>query len=479
MRNQASSPNATWIDTADVLDPVSETRRWGWAEIFVGIQLLLGIVLFLPGAQSYRTVIRALPYVTSGAALLYYFRNSTGERLPVSASWLILSVVLLALNLLHETTHWLAGVGQVVFQLCIAAPAFWMGRAVRSEAHLMRVLWVLFVASALSSGLGILQVYYPNTFLPREFSALAQSLNPEAIRSLTYVGADGREIIRPPGFSDMPGGAAVAGLMTMILGLALAVRRQQKATMIVGCLAAAVVGMTALYFTHVRSLSILAVASGGVFCALRFRQGRTIDGALTLAAGVALVLGAYAWAVAVGGEALSNRFIPLVNDGVFRAFEENRGTFLRYTLTETLYEYPLGAGLGRWGMMNVLFGDPTLWQAPPIHVEIQATGWLLDGGIPMWLLYGGAIFVALRASYHVAVHAESQSLQDLATLVLCMQITIFGLCFTGPMFNTQLGVLFWAITGGLYGAVLGLQEQHEAWSAGAMARSGDGEFRRG
>jgi hypothetical protein len=459
MRSPASSPSATWIEIDETLHPPRDAEPWGWAELFVAIQLLLGLVLFLPGAQSYRTAVRSLPYVVSGAALIYYFRRGTGEPLPASSKWLVASVALLGLNLLHGTTHWLAGIAQVVFQACIAAPAFWMGRSVRSEAHLTRVVWVLFVASALSSVLGILQVYYPDTFLPREFSALAQSLNPAAIRSLTYLGADGREIIRPPGFSDMPGGAAVAGLTTMILGLALAVRRDQRVFTVVGCLIAAALGMTALYLTHVRSLSILAVASGGMFCVLRFRQGRIVDGAITLIAGVVLVVGAYTWAVAVGGQALSDRFIPLVNDGVFRAFDENRGIFLRYTLAETLYDYPLGAGLGRWGMMNVLFGDPTLWEAPPIHVEIQPTGWLLDGGVPMWLLYGGAIFMALRASYRVAVRAASSSLQDVATLVLCMQVTIVGLCFTGPMFNTQLGIIFWAVTGALYGAVLGLQDQ--------------------
>ena len=454
MRNQASSPSATWIDAGDAFDRVDEASRWSWAELFVAIQLLLGLVLFLPGAQSYRTVVRALPYIVSGAALIYYFRVGTGERLPASSKWLVATIVLLIANLLHGSTHWIAGLAQIVFQLCIAAPAFWMCRAVRSETHLTRVVWVLFVGSALSSVLGILQVYYPETFLPREFSALARNLNPEAVRSLTYVGADGREIVRPPGFSDMPGGAAVAGLTTMILGLALAVRRRQRVLMTAGCLAAAAVGMTALYLTHVRSLSILAVASAGIFCLLRFRQGRTVDGAVTLVLGVVVVLGAYGWAVAVGGQALSDRFIPLVADGLFRAFDENRGIFLRYTLAEMLYDFPLGAGLGRWGMMNVLFGDPTLWLAPPIHAEIQATGWLLDGGVPMWLLYGGALLVAVRHSYRVAVRARSESLQDIATLVLCMQVTIVGLCFTGPMFNTQLGILFWAVTGALFGAVI-------------------------
>ena len=175
MRNQASSLSDPWIDTGEAFDPVDEKHRWSWAELFVAIQLVLGLVLFLPGAQTYRTLIRALPYVASGAALVYYFRRGTGEPLPASSKWLSAMLALLVLNLLHETTHWVAGIAQVVFQLCIAAPAFWMGRAVRSEAHLMRVLWVLFVASALSSALGVLQVYYPATFLPREFSALARS----------------------------------------------------------------------------------------------------------------------------------------------------------------------------------------------------------------------------------------------------------------------------------------------------------------
>jgi hypothetical protein len=463
MRDHASSSSFTaWIDTDETAPvPVGGAYQWRWAELFVAIQLLLGLVLFLPGAQTYRTYVRALPYVLSGAALIYYFRRGTGESLPGGSKWLVASLALLMLNLLHQSTHWVAGIAQIVFQLCIAAPAFWMGRAVRSETHLMRVIWVLFIASLLSSGVGILQVYFPATFLPREFSALAQSLNPDAIRALTYVGADGREIIRPPGVSDMPGGAAVAGLMTMILGLALAVRRRQAVLITAACLAAAAVGMTTLYLTHVRSLSILAVSSAGVFCLLRFRQGRTYDGAVTLVAGLALVVGAYAWAVTVGGQALSDRFIPLVNDGVLRAFEENRGNFLRYTLAELIYEFPLGAGLGRWGMMNVLFGDPSLWEAPAIHVEIQPTGWLLDGGIPMWLLYGSAVLMALRGSYRIAVHSLSDSLQDLGTLVFCMQITIFGLCFTGPMFNTQLGILFWAVTGALFGAVIGLERTHE------------------
>ena len=132
---------------------------------------------------------------------------------------------MLTLNLLHATTHSMAGVAQIVFQVSIAAPVFWMSRAVRTDARLMRMVWLLFAASFLSSALGILQVYYPATFLPPEFSTLGLETNPEIVSSLTYRGADGREIIRPPGLSDMPGGAAASAMVTVTLGLALAFRR--------------------------------------------------------------------------------------------------------------------------------------------------------------------------------------------------------------------------------------------------------------
>ena len=207
--------------------PAIRDGRWGWAEVFIAIQLLWGIVLFVPGAQWYRVYIRALPYVISGISLAYYFRRETGEPIARFAKWLLVSFGLLLVNLLQPTTHTLAGVGQIVFQISIAAPAFWMARTVRSERRLTMFLWVLFASSFIASATGILQVYFPERFLPPEFSVLSQKLNPDLISSLTYVGADGRHIVRPPGLSDMPGGSAVAAMITMVLGLTLAMRRVQ------------------------------------------------------------------------------------------------------------------------------------------------------------------------------------------------------------------------------------------------------------
>src|SRR5262245_41624547 len=438
----------------EIAMPVEEPARdqWGWSEAFVAMLLLGNVLLFVPGAQSYRTIVRAMPYVLSGVSLIYYFRQS-GERLPASAKWLLVSFLLLLLNLLHETAHMLAGGAQIVFQVCISAPVFWMARSIQSEKQMRRIVWVVFLGSAIGSAVGVLQVYFPDRFMPPEFSVLARSLNPDIIHSLTYVGADGREIVRPPGLSDLPGGAAVAGMMTMVLGLALALGRNERWFVRPLCAAAAVVGMTALYLTHVRSLTLVATASVALFALMRIRQGRTLEGGATLAVGAALVAGSYLWALAVGGEAVSDRFSGLANEGVLRVFQDQRGAFIRYTLSELLYEFPLGAGLGRWGMMQVYFGDPTLWQAPPIHVEVQLTGWLLDGGVPLWLLYGGALFSALHWTYRAAIRTATRAMQDTATIALCLQLTILCLGLTGPVFNTQLGILFWGVTGALSGAM--------------------------
>jgi len=446
----------------------AKDERWGFPEAFIALQLLWGLVLFIPGAQAYRTIIRGTPYVLSGAALIYYFRQGKGHTLPASTSWIVASFGLLLLNLLHETAQWMAGGAQIVFQLCITAPVFWMAKGVRNEAQMHRVLWVFFVASAAGAVLGVLQVYFPARFLPPEFTSLGQALNPNLIQSLTYVGANGRDIVRPPGLTDLPGGAAVAGMMTMILGLTLALGRDRNWFTRAACLAAAVAGMTALYLTHVRSLTMVAAASVGLFALLRLRQGRTVEGTVSLAAGAALVAGAYIWALAVGGDAVSDRFSGLTNEGALRMFSAERGLFIRYTLSELLNQFPFGAGLGRWGMMQVYFGDPTMWQAPPIHVEIQLTGWLLDGGIPLWLLYGGALFMAVQFSYRHAIDAATKTWQDAAVIVLCLQLILIALCMTGPVFNTQLGIMFWAITGALYGATL--RRNEDVWTDDDEAR---------
>jgi hypothetical protein len=185
--------------------------------------------------------------------------------------------------------------------------------------------------------------------------------------------------------------------------------------------------------------------------AVRLRQGRVAHTAWVLGSAAALVIASFTWAVAVGGESVVDRFQSILDVGVVQSYQENRGMFLSYTLQELLYEYPFGAGIGRWGMMSAYFGEPENWQFPALWAEIQLTGWLYDGGVLLWICFSGAIATATLYTYKIASSAETH-LSDLATMVLTLQVLVIGLCFTGPVFNTQMGIVFWLLSASVYGA---------------------------
>ena len=106
-------------------------ERWGWIELFAAMQLLWGVLLFIPGVQPYRMYVRGMPYVASLGALVWCMRGASGERLPAASLWLMASFALLAVNLLHTETYPAAGIAQVILQISIAAPMFWAARMVR------------------------------------------------------------------------------------------------------------------------------------------------------------------------------------------------------------------------------------------------------------------------------------------------------------------------------------------------------------
>ena len=99
--------------------------------------------------------------------------------------------------------------------------------------------------------------------------------------------------------------------------------------------------------------------------------------------------------------------------------------------------------------------------------EIQLTGWLYDGGVLLWICYAGAIGSATYHTYRIAGSSDTH-LSDLATMVLSVQVLIIGLCFTGPVFNTQMGIVFWLLSASVFGAAA-----HGARRGAAGARRRD------
>lgn len=440
--------NAT--TTNRFLELTDRRDSWGWIEVFILIQNLSTVLLFLPESQRYRFVIRALPYGSSLAlALLHYNRSKARVLLPPGGGFLAMALLLLGLNLLHPKTIFPAGIAQFIFQLSIAAPILWVSAQVRNKERLERILWILFITNGASAALGLAQVFYPQVFMP-EISSLALSMNPEVVRSLTYIGAAGQHILRPPGLTDVPGGAAIGGLMAALLGVVLGSQSGLSGFRRVFCFGIAGVGVSVIYFTQVRSLLVLLIVAITVMCLVLGRQGRVVQSAWIGGVCASLLAITFAWAVAVGGQSISSRFATLTEGGLSQSFQQNRGMFLKHTFEDLLTEYPFGAGVGRWGMMSVYFpGDSS--QSPPIWVEIQITGWLLDGGVLMWLFYGGAIVVSLLCLYRIAIAGTDTRVSYLACIVLCLNCFVVGLSFAGPVFNTQLGIQFWFLTAAVFG----------------------------
>lgn len=416
-----------------------------WLECFVVILILLNGVLLLPGSQSVRFPIRAAPYLASLAALAL-FRRKRRSPLPPGGTAMAAALVLLTLNLLHPQTQPASGIAQLVFQAAIISPVFWASPLVDGERRLRRVLWILFACNLMGTLAGILQIYFPDQFLPAEFSNGASTA---WLRSLTFVNPAGRTLVRPPGLSDLPGGAAISGSLTALLGIGLSSRRFTPIWLRFASLAAAAAGAAVLYLTQVRSLTAMTLVGLFLMTALAFRQPRLWNRAWIAGAAICLVVGSFCWATTIGGDRIRDRLFQI--DA--QSYGNVRGSFWRYTFGEGLELYPLGAGLGRWGMMGVYFGDPERPDSPPLWAEIQITGWLYDGGVPLWLLYGAGICASMLFLFRVALSPCYGTVVPVAaTIAFCVNCNIVGASFSGPSFNTTMGLQYWLLVALVYGA---------------------------
>jgi hypothetical protein len=102
-----------------------------------------------------------------------------------------------------------------------------------------------------------------------------------------------------------------------------------------------------------------------VLVAMRLRHGDVRRSLWMAACSAALVILPFLWATSIGGHAVEERFSGLIDAGILASYQQNRGIFLDYTLNDLLFRFPFGAGLGRWGMMQVYFPDRAMSQAPP------------------------------------------------------------------------------------------------------------------
>lgn len=431
---------------------VNATIPWGFAEFFIISQTALPALLFLPGSQAFRLPIRTAAFAISLGAFVWWLVESTGQvRTSKAQSWVAAVMALLAIMLFHPLTPSLTGgFAQIAVYFAVMAPLFWAPVFVRTPEHLARILWILLLCSGCNAIVGVLQVYDPR-FLPAEFSRVITG-NEVAMGSVTFIGRNGDRLMRPPGLFDTPGAVAGPAMSAALLGLIFATSGIAAWKRLLA-LTLAVAGLSAIYLSQVRISLVMTLLMMGIYTFTSFRQGRLGRASQFGILAGAIVVGGFIIALALGGSVIRDRVMTLIGADPITVYQGARGAQLTMTFGQMLYEHPLGAGVGRWGMAAAYFGNFTHLSAP-LWAEIQFTGWMIDGGVLMIALYCGALVVAAATQWKLAMLKAYPRLNTCAATVLSANLGTGLLIFSFTPFVTQIGIQYWFLAGALHGVAV-------------------------
>ncbi|GMU04636.1 O-antigen ligase family protein [Corallococcus caeni] len=416
------------------------------------IALLFGcqLALLLEALSPVRVVFRILAFGTSLALLVL----AKGRRFPHPAKPFLLAFLgVTALNFVQPgTTSAVAAAVQLGIQASVFAPVFWASRLRIDEKMFQRIVLMLFLFNMASATLGVLQVYFPGRFQPA-LSTVIEGQGDAYIRSLQFETASGARVFRPMGLTDLPGGAATGAFYSVLLGGALFLGPRGRWKTVLG-VAGIGVGMVSLYLCQVRAAAVTLLVCMVAMALVLMLGGRLMRLVVLTSVVGGLAVGAFGWAVAVGGDAVLARWSTLTASDPGQVYQGNRGHFLDDTFGERLPEYPLGAGLGRYGMANAYFGDNSDRNQPPLWAEIQWTAWVYDGGILAIVLYPLALLLTMLWSFRVAIRRDD-SRGDFwlwGSLLFAYDLGAVALTFSYPFFMSQMGMEFWLLNGAFFSA---------------------------
>ena len=442
--------------TATVPDSTKQQPSlWGLPEWFAVSQVAGPALLYLPGSQPFRVPLRMGVFALSLMGLVWCLRRSRFARIHPSWILLVSAAVYMAVMIVHPATNTtMAGLAQIGMHFAVAAPLFWAPDYFLGDykrlAHVLTILWVLNCASVL---VGILQIRDPGTWMPAEFST---SLNSKfGIAMNQYRAGDGSLAIRPPGLGDTPGAASGAGMFVAVMGLAYLGLPVSKSRKLLGMLMG-MAGVVVIFLSHVRSSLVVVVGCAVIYSIILVGQGR-LRTALMLALLMA-VCGFYSllYAESLGGQSTIDRFATLLEDDPSKVYEKSaRMGMVIGALDTLLVEHPLGAGLGRWGMMRAYFGDETNSNSPPIWAEVQFASWVLDGGIVLLSLYLIALAVAVQRMVRICLSHQSLKLRQWAAVIVMLSAGSIAFIFSYTPFYSQMGMQFWFLIGAFEGLAQG------------------------
>ena len=436
--------------------PVADTDKkiqWGFPEIFIISQTALPAILFLPGTQGLRLPLRVAVYAMSLAGLMWLFGRRDHIKPHPAVHWLFLALACLILMIFHPTTNTiLAGLAQTMLYLSVLAPVFWAPHMVKTPQRLMRLLVILFICNGVNSVVGVLQFYSPDTFMPQEFSNVVMTQK-YGLSNYTYVDSMGKLAIRPPGLFDTPGTVCAAGMFAALLGFVFAVN-MKKLSHRLGALILGGAGVAAVYLSQVRSA--LLIMGGmmavyiGILWVIQKQRKRAI---LLLGIATVIVTLLFSFTVARTGTASLRRLQALTASDPLTVYSKHRGNQLENAFSTLVPQYPLGAGLGRWGMMRVYFGDELNSDSPRIWAELQFPAWILDGGIVLAFLYSLALLVTALYELKISKAANSPSLRLVTPTIVAANMGVIALVLGFTPFTSQFGMQYWFLAGALHGVV--------------------------
>ena len=294
--------------------------------------------------------------------------------------------------------------------------------------------------------------------MPAEFTSNIKTYK-QTIEMYQYRGANGTMAIRPPGLGDSPGTAAGAGMFVAILGLAYLGLPVSLSRKLLGILMG-MAGVVVIFLSHVRSSLVVVVGCAVVYSIILVGQGR-LRTALTLALLMAVCgFCSLLYAESLGGQSTIDRFATLLDDDPSKVYKKSaRMDMVTDAFDTLLVEYPLGAGLGRWGMMRMYFGNENNYDSPSIWAEVQFQAWVLDGGIVLLSLYLIALAVAVQRVVRICLFHKSLRLRQWAAVIVMLSAGPIASLFSYCPFDSQIGMQFWFLIGAFEGLAQG-EERH-------------------
>ncbi|MBV8780732.1 MAG: hypothetical protein JO353_04980 [Phycisphaerae bacterium] len=409
------------------------------------------LILLLPGSQLFRMPLRIGPFMASLALVFFPRRRIPGLRLTSAVVPAVFVLVIVAFGFLNGGTESLiSAIATLAFYAAILSPLVWVGRLQISERGFVGIILALWIFNTMSCAVGVLQVMYPGRFIPTT-SLLVQQAQEEGRAPQKIDLASGQSIERPYGLTDQPGGVASNGTFAFMFGLGL-LSTSRKLWLTALYAAGMAAGIFIIYICEVRVALVVSAIMAVAYLSLLFIRGQFARGTRVLVALAMVGLGSTISAMVIGGSEIRDRAMTLFESDFGTVYYGNRGAFLENAFYYALPQWPMGAGLGRYGMIATYFTTGGAFSANALWAEIQWQAWVYDGGWLMVLTYPIAILLALWMTLRVAIDRRAGDMSTWATIMASYNVAAIAITFSYSFFLSQSGLEFWLLNALLYSA---------------------------